>query len=125
MDFNNLEMLLVSKDMLELLLTFGPMDDLTARRMEYFNNRISILDNKKNISENEGFNYNSIPQSVKEKMKNFNLPIDINNDSYQKYEANLISIIESANEDLEFGKYNDSLEKLESALYYLIQIKKR
>ena len=36
MDFNNLEMLLVSKDMLELLLTFGPMDDLTARRMEYF-----------------------------------------------------------------------------------------
>ena len=125
MDFNNLEMLLVSKDMLELLLTFGPMDDLTARRMEYFNNRISILDNKKNISENEGFNYNSIPQSIKEKMKNFNLPIDINNDSYQKYEANLISIIESANEDLEFGKYNDSLEKLESALYYLIQIKKR
>ena len=125
MDFNNLEMLLVSKDMLELLLTFGPMDDLTARRMEYFNNRISILENKKNITESEGFNYNSIPESIKEQMKNFNLPIDINNDSYQKYEANLISIIESANEDLEFGKYNDSLEKLESALYYLIQIKKK
>jgi hypothetical protein len=93
--------------------------------MEYFNNRISILENKKNITESEGFNYNSIPESIKEQMKNFNLPIDINNDSYQNYEANLISIIESANEDLEFGKYNDSLEKLESALYYLIQIKKR
>ena len=125
MDFNNLEMLHVSKDMLELLLTFGPMDDLTARRMEYFNNRISILENKKNITESEGFNYNNIPESIKEQMKNFNLPIEINSDSYQNYEANLISIIESANEDLEFGKYTDSLAKLESALYYLIQIKKK
>lgn len=57
-------------------------------------------------------------------MKGFNIPIDMNNENYESYKSNLINIIESANDDLEFGKYSDSLEKLESVLYYLIQIKK-
>ena len=124
MDFNNLEMLNVSKDMLELLLIFGPMDDLTAKRMDYFNKKISTMQIQKVKSEREGFNFNNIPDSIKDQMKGFNIPIDMNNENYESYKSNLINIIESANDDLEFGKYSDSLEKLESVLYYLIQIKK-
>ena len=124
MDFNNLEMLNVSKDMLELLLIFGPMDDLTAKRMDYFNKKISTMQIQKVKSEREGFNFNNIPDNIKDQMKGFNIPIDMNNENYESYKSNLINIIESANDDLEFGKYSDSLEKLESVLYYLIQIKK-
>ena len=124
MDFNNLEMLNVSKDMLELLLIFGPMDDLTAKRMDYFNKKISTMQIQKVKNEREGFNFNNIPDSIKDQMKGFNIPIDMNNENYESYKSNLINIIESANDDLEFGKYSDSLEKLESVLYYLIQIKK-
>ena len=100
------------------------MDDLTAKRMDYFNKKISTMQIQKVKNEREGFNFNNIPDNIKDQMKGFNIPIDMNNENYESYKSNLINIIESANDDLEFGKYSDSLEKLESVLYYLIQIKK-
>lgn len=121
MDFKNLDNLYLSRDMLELLLKFGPLDDLTIKRLQYLNNHISILTIKK---EEKKFNYNDINENLKNSMSEFNFPISNKNLGFKKFEENIISAIESSSFDLECGNYEGGKNLLESVLYYLVNVKK-
>ena len=121
MDFNNLDNLYLSRDMLELLLKFGPLDDLTIKRLQYLNNHISTSTIKK---EEKKFNYNDINENLKNSMSEFNFPISNKNLGFKKFEENIISAIESSSFELEGGNYEEGKNLLESVLYYLVNVKK-
>jgi len=121
MDFKNLDNLYLSRDMLELLLKFGPLDDLTIKRLEYLNNHISILTIKK---DEKKFNYNDINENLKNSMSEFNFPISTKNLGFKKFEDNIINAIESSSFELECGNYEEGKNLLESVLYYLVNVKK-
>ena len=121
MDFKNLDNLYLSRDMLELLLKFGPLDDLTVKRLQYLNNHISTLSIKK---EEKKFNYNDINENLKNSMSEFNFPISNKNLNFKKFEDIIISTIENSSFDIECGNYEEGKNLLESVLYYLINVKK-
>ena len=121
MDFNNLDNLYLSRDMLELLLKFGPLDDLTVKRLQYLNNHISTLSIKK---EEKEFNYNDINENLKNNMSEFNFPISNKNLGFKKFEENIINAIENSSFELEGGNYEEGKNLLESVLYYLVNVKK-
>ena len=121
MDFKNLDNLYLSRDMLELLLKFGPLDDLTVKRLQYLNNHISTLSIKK---EEKKFNYNDINENLKNSMSEFNFPISNKNLGFKKFEENIISAIENSSFELEGGNYEEGKNLLESVLYYLVNVKK-
>ena len=121
MDFKNLDNLYLSRDMLELLLKFGPLDDLTVKRLQYLNNHISTLTIKK---EEKKFNYNDINENLKNSMSEFNFPISNKNLNFKKFEDIIISTIENSSFDIECGNYEEGKNLLESVLYYLINVKK-
>jgi glycyl-tRNA synthetase alpha subunit len=121
MDFNNLDNLYLSRDMLELLLKFGPLDDLTIKRLQYLNNHISTSTIKK---EEKEFNYNDINENLKNNMSEFNFPISNKNLGFKKFEENIISAIENSSFELEGGNYEEGKNLLESVLYYLVNVKK-
>ena len=121
MDFNNLDNLYLSRDMLELLLKFGPLDDLTIKRLQYLNNHISTSTIKK---EEKEFNYNDINENLKNNMSEFNFPISNKNLNFKKFEDIIISTIENSSFDIECGNYEEGKNLLESVLYYLINVKK-
>ena len=121
MDFKNLDNLYLSRDMLELLLKFGPLDDLTIKRLQYLNNHISILTIKK---EEKKFNYNDINENLKNSMSEFNFPISTKNLGFKKFEDNIIGAIENSSFELECGNYEEGKNLLESVLYYLVNVKK-
>jgi hypothetical protein len=121
MDFKNLDNLYLSRDMLELLLKFGPLDDLTIKRLQYLNNHISTLSIKK---EEKKFNYNDINENLKNSMSEFNFPISNKNLNFKKFEDIIISTIENSSFDIECGNYEEGKNLLESVLYYLINVKK-
>ena len=121
MDFNNLDNLYLSRDMLELLLKFGPLDDLPIKRLQYLNNHISTSTIKK---EEKEFNYNDINENLKNNMSEFNFPISNKNLGFKKFEENIISAIESSSFELEGGNYEEGKNLLESVLYYLVNVKK-
>jgi glycyl-tRNA synthetase alpha subunit len=107
--------------MLELLLKFGPLDDLTVKRLQYLNNHISTLTIKK---EEKKFNYNDINENLKNSMSEFNFPISNKNLNFKKFEDIIISTIENSSFDIECGNYEEGKNLLESVLYYLINVKK-
>jgi len=121
MDFKNLDNLYLSRDMLELLLKFGPLDDLTVKRLQYLNNHISTLTIKK---EEKKLNYNDINENLKNSMSEFNFPISNKNLNFKKFEDIIISTIENSSFDIECGNYEEGKNLLESVLYYLINVKK-
>jgi hypothetical protein len=121
MDFKNLDNLYLSRDMLELLLKFGPLDDLTVKRLQYLNNHISTLSIKK---EEKKFNYNDINENLKNSMSEFNFPISNKNLNFKKFEDNIISALENSSFEIECGNYEGGKNLLESVLYYLINVKK-
>ena len=121
MDFNNLDNLFLSRDMLELLLKFGQLDDLTTKRLQYLNNKISALKIK---NEEKKFGYNDINENMKNNMSEFNFPISNKNGNFKKFEDNIINAIENSSFEIEGGNFDDAKNLLESVLYYLINVKK-
>lgn len=129
MDFCNLDMLYVSKDMLEIILCFGSLDKLSIDRMQYFNKKIAIMSSNKAETQNTSPMNNinlektAIPEDIAQAMSQYNLPVSKTDLlAYGHYVNEIISIINSANCDLDIGGFNIAKAKMEAALYYLTQI---
>lgn len=77
--------------------------------MEYFNQKIALVSAGKSkiISLN----------------KNYSLPISTKEKEYQSYQNEIIQLIEKSNNDIDADDFDQSIEKLESALHYLLNIK--
>lgn len=77
--------------------------------MEYFNKKITLLSAGKSkiISLNQ----------------NYSLPISTKAKNYQSYQNEVIQLIENSNQDIDSNNIEHSIENLESALHYLLNIK--
>lgn len=126
MDFGNLDQIYVSRDMLELSITFGQLDKLSLDRMYYFNKKIASMTSTKVDLEKKNYQLDkkTFPDAIVRVMSNFPNPIsktDVNN--YSNYVNEIIKMIQSANNDIDIGGFNGARSKIEAALYYLTQIK--
>ena len=119
MDFNDLNMCYISRDMLEVSLTFGMLDDLSTRRMKYFVDRIaSKIQNIKTFNTIK----KEIPQSISGRMEKYKLPISKNDPLFKQYINDIVSLLNEVNSDIDMGTCRDIKEKMEAALVYLSSI---
>lgn len=129
MDFCNLDMLYVSKDMLEIMLCFGSLDKLAVDRMQYFNKKIAIMSSGKAEQQsmapasNINLEKTNIPEGIAQTMNEYALPVSKTDLlTYGRYVNEIVNIINSANSDIDIGGFNIARSKMEAALYYLSQI---
>jgi hypothetical protein len=142
----NYDNLVLAKELTENLSFFGNYDDLTIKRLQFFDNKIKKLNNnhkkeifdininlKENIIPNNNFlkknvcenfynpknNKNYIPELVD---RNIKLPINKSDPNFQNLQLIIIDLIENANQELDYQKVDMAIKNLEAAAYYINNI---
>ncbi len=142
----NYDNLVLAKELTENLSFYGKYDDLTIKRLNFFDTKIKKLKNnkenekvdinidfKKNIIPNNKILKNNIYQNFYNPTKNKNyipemvdrnikLPIKTSDSNFPKLQLIIIDLIENANQELDYQKVDMAIKNLEAAAYYINNI---
>ena len=143
----NYDNLVLAKELTENISFYGNYDDLTIKRLEFFDKKIQKLNNN-NYNNNNIFdininleniiqNNNIIKNNVYENFynpkknktyipemvdRNIKLPIKKSNSNFGNIELIIIDLIENANQELDYQKIDMAIKNLEAAAYYINNI---